>query len=85
MDEKILLEIFRVLKPGGFAFVGGGYGKDTPQELINEIGSESRMLNEKLGRRRVTVEGLRKMLCRAGLADNTAIEEEGGIWLNIRK
>jgi len=49
----ILKEIYRVLKPGGLAFVGGGYGKDVPQALIDEIAEESRILNDALGRRRV--------------------------------
>jgi len=48
----ILSEIYRVLAPGGTAFVGGGYGKGMPQKEIDAIADESRILNDKLGRRR---------------------------------
>lgn len=84
-QQQTVSEIYRVLKPCGLAFVGGGYGKDTPQSLIDEIAEESRILNDRLGRRRVSIEDLRKLLGRAGLADKTCIMEEGGVWLEIRK
>ncbi len=83
--RNILPEIFRVLKKGGTAFVGGGFGKDTPQELIAAIADESRILNDRLGRRRVTIPELTEMVETAGLANNCRIEEAGGVWLNIRK
>ena len=73
------------MKDGGMAFVGGGYGKGVPQELVAEIADESRELNERLGRRRVSLEELEKMVRESDLTDNCKIEEEGGLWLNIRK
>jgi len=62
LDEegRMLREIYRVLKEDGLAFVGGGYGKDTPQALIDEIAEESRDLNDRLGRKRVTEEEVKK-------------------------
>ncbi len=87
LDEegKILREIYRVMREGGVAFVGGGYGKDTPQALIDEIADESRDLNDRLGRRRVTEDALKAMVISAGLAGNVSIESSGGLWLVIRK
>ncbi len=85
LNEGLLGEIFRVLKPGGLAFVGGGYGKGIPQKLIDEIHDESQVLNDRLGRKRVSVKELEAMAKRAGLADNCRIIEEGGLWLSIRK
>jgi hypothetical protein len=73
------------MKDGGMAFVGGGYGKGASQELIAEIADESRELNEKLGRRRVGIEELKEMVRKSDLTDKCRIEEEGGLWLNIRK
>lgn len=35
--ELALREIKRCLKPGGCAFIGGGYGLSTPQEIIDAI------------------------------------------------
>lgn len=84
-DGKILREIYRVLKEDGVAFVGGGYGKDTPDALIDEIGEESRALNDRLGRKKVSVGELKEMVNRSGLSDHARIEKEGGLWLVIKK
>lgn len=87
LDEegKILREVYRVLKEGGVGFVGGGYGKYTPDALIDEIGEESRILNYRLGRKKVTVDELKRMVNMSGLSEQARIEKEGGLWLVIRK
>ncbi|MCK5577409.1 MAG: class I SAM-dependent methyltransferase [Dehalococcoidales bacterium] len=85
LEDRLLQEIFRVLAPGGLAFVGGGYGKNAPPQLIDNIHDESQVLNKRLGRKWVTREELEAMLTRTGLAENCQIEEVGGIWLIIRK
>jgi hypothetical protein len=85
-DEKTLLRsIFEALKDGGTAFVGGGYGKDIPPTLIDEIADESRVLNDRLGRRRITLEELIKLVNLYGLSGNCRIVEEGGVWLVVKK
>ena len=84
-EKDLLRNIFRALKDGGMAFFGGGYGKGIPQELIDEIAEESRILNDRLGRRRYRLEELKEHIKKAGLEDNCRIEEEGGVWLVIRK
>jgi ubiquinone/menaquinone biosynthesis C-methylase UbiE len=84
-ESKIIREIYRVLKEDGTAFIGGGYGKATPQALIDEIAHESRDLNDRLGRRRVTVGEVKGMVKKAGLSDHGRIEREGGLWLVIKK
>jgi SAM-dependent methyltransferase len=84
-ESKIILEIYRVLKEDGIAFIGGGYGKATPQALIDEIARESRDLNDRLGRRRVTVGDVKGMVKKAGLSDHARIEKDGGLWLVIKK
>ena len=82
---SIMNEIYRVLKPGAIAFVGGGYGKDVPSEIIDEIAEESRILNDRLGRRRVSIEELKELLLSVGLSGQAQIVEEGGVWLLLRK
>jgi ubiquinone/menaquinone biosynthesis C-methylase UbiE len=82
---RLLGEIVRVLRAGGMAFVGGGYGKGTPKELIDEIADESRELNKRLGRKRVSKEELEEIVRKSELADLCNIEEEGGLWITIRK
>lgn len=84
-EAKLLGDVFESLKPGGTAFVGGGYGKDTPREIIDEIAEESRILNDKLGRRRVTIEELMDLVKQSGLKAKTRLVEEGGVWLVINK
>ena len=86
MDKPLILaEIYRVLAPGGLAFVGGGYGRDIPQSIIDGIADESRILNDRLGRRRVTLDQLKTLIVSQGLTRATQISEEGGVWLLIRK
>ncbi|MGB5157259.1 class I SAM-dependent methyltransferase [Desulfobacterium sp. N47] len=83
--DNFLAEIFRVLKHGGIAFVGGGFGKDTPQKFIDEISEESRELNNRLGRKRINIQQLETIVKDSGLTDNCKIEEQGGLWLIARK
>ena len=87
LKEKagLLGEISRVLRAGGTAFVGGGYGKGTPRGLIDEIADESRELNKRLGRKRVSRQELEEIVRKAELADLCEIEEEGGLWITIKK
>ncbi|MFC2008302.1 class I SAM-dependent methyltransferase [Chloroflexota bacterium] len=85
LKEDLLQEIFRVLKDGGMAFVGGGFGKGVPKELIDEIADESRQLNSRLGRRWVSIEELHEIVRRSSLTDRCQIVEEGGVWLHIRR
>jgi len=81
----LLGEIHRVLKTGGTAFVGGGYGRKATSEAIQAIADESRILNDRLGRQRLSIETLTNMVDEAGLASNTRIWEEGGVWLVIKR
>ena len=87
LDEegRMLREIYRVLKEGGLAFIGGGYGKETPQALIDEIAVESRDLNDRLGRKRVTEEAVKNMVNKAGLTGHAEVEKGGGLWLLVSK
>ncbi len=83
--NNFLREIFRVLKHGGVAFIGGGFGKDTPQKLIDEIADESRRLNDSLGRKRISMQELKTIVKDSGLTANCKIVEHGGIWLILKK
>lgn len=80
-----LSEVFRVLAKGGIGFIGGGYGKGTPSALISAISIESKELNERLGRQRITPDELRELASEAGLVGNFYIGEEGGLWLILEK
>lgn len=77
--------IYRKLKAGGIAFVGGGFGKYTPPEIINRIGKRSEELNAEMGKVRVTVESLREQLRASNLATKTEITPNGGFWVVMKK
>jgi len=81
----ILKEIHRILKIDAVAFVGGGYGIGVPPEVISEIAEESRLLNDRLGRRRVSVSELRELLVSVRLDKQAHIVEDGGVWIVLRK
>ena len=54
--------IYRTLKRAGIAFVGGGFGKHTPPEVISQISKRSEWLNAAMGRVRITVESVQDQI-----------------------
>ncbi len=83
LTPEIIKECYRILKPGGHALLGGGYGPDTPWDLISPIAAESKDLNERLGKKRLFRTQLEKMVSEAGLLNKSTIIEEGGLWVLI--
>jgi hypothetical protein len=77
--------VYGKLKPGGVAFVGGGFGKYTPPEVIDRISERSRDLNLAVGKVRVTEESVREELRSLGLDGKAEIVTEGGLWVVMRK
>ncbi len=80
-----LAAIYRVLRKAGIAFVGGGFGKYTPAEVINRIRERSGQLNDALGRARITIESVRDQLRSSGLERNCEIDADGGLWVVMRR
>jgi hypothetical protein len=77
--------ILRALKPGGTAFVGGGFGKYTPPEVIRPLADRSRELNYLIGKKETTVDDIRKELEENNITENTEIVTEGGLWVVMKK
>jgi hypothetical protein len=77
--------IYRTLSNEGFAFVGGGFGKYTPVELISQIGKRSEQLNAAMGRVRVTVESVQDQLRSSRLEGKCEITTDGGLWVVMKK
>jgi hypothetical protein len=77
--------VYRVLRKSGIAFVGGGFGKYTPAEMIHRIANHSEQLNTAMGRVRVTVESVRDQLRSSHLEGKFEITTDGGLWVIIRK
>jgi probable selenium-dependent hydroxylase accessory protein YqeC len=85
LTPPLLKEIYRVLRPGGVAIVGGGYGPKTPAALINGIAEESRQLNLQLGKQTLVEGDLRHLLEAASLREKAEIIREGGLWVVLRR
>ncbi len=77
--------IYRTLRKAGIAFVGGGFGKYTPPEVISQIAKRSEQLNTAVGRVRVTVESVRDQLRACRLEGKSEITTEGGLWVVMKK
>jgi ubiquinone/menaquinone biosynthesis C-methylase UbiE len=84
-QAQILRESYRVLKAGGVAVVGGGFGAKAPDELIEAKAAEIRELNRRLGKRTLSETELSNILKQAGLTACTKVERRHGLWLTIRR
>ncbi|MFQ5693851.1 MAG: class I SAM-dependent methyltransferase, partial [Nitrospinota bacterium] len=82
---KLLRESDRVLRPGGTALIGGGFGAETPNAEIDEIAPQARDLNRKLGKRVVRYEEAEAFAREAGVWERSRLDKRHGLWVVIRK
>ncbi len=82
---KLLSESDRVLRPGGTALIGGGFGAETPNEEIDEIADAARDMNRKLGKRVVKYEEAEAYAQQAGVWERSRLDKRHGLWVVIRK
>lgn len=80
-----LSAIERVLTPGGVGFVGGGFGKYTPNSVLLDMGKRSRELNLSIGKIEMSEQALRKVIAESNLKAPVTVIDEGGLWAIIRK
>jgi hypothetical protein len=80
-----LSAIYRVLRPNGIAFVGGGFGKFTPDNVIKDIAKRSRDLNLQIGKTEVNEVQLRQLIKESIPEGKAKIISEGGLWVWMRK
>jgi len=85
LGEANLLHIHRVLKESGVAFVGGGYGKYTPDTTIREIGEKSKDFNLRLGKIYLSAEKLWQKIQAINLKGEVKLISEGGLWILMKK
>ena len=84
-DHQFLREIDRVIRPEGFAFIGGGFGSHTSSNVIDAISDESRRLNFELGKKIMSKRSLQSALIDIGVDKRAEIVDKGGLWVVIRK
>ena len=77
--------IHRVLKSKGIAWMGGGFGKSTPDAMIKEISERSRRLNLQIGKIEVKEDELRQEIEKDDGKGKVEIVSEGGLWVLMRK
>jgi len=75
----------RVMKAGGVAMIGGGFGKLTPPEIIHPIADRSKELNLKIGKIEVTAEQVKEDIEASGALVDYQIVHEGGLWVILNK
>lgn len=83
LTPVLLREIKRVVRAGGLAWVGGGYGPLTPDGAIAPIAERSKRWNEAIGKQRITIEEAQRLLVSAGVASSAQVSTEGGLWIEI--
>jgi hypothetical protein len=77
--------IDRILRPGGIAVIGGGFGKFTPKAVVEKIAKQSRSLNLRLGKKEVDRGILEKNLKKIALGAKAKVSSEGGLWVILKK
>ncbi len=77
--------IDRVLKANGIGFIGGGFGKFTPDHVMKDIRKRSRELNFQIGKIEIDEERLRHQIQSEGMKGRIEVISEGGLWVLIRK
>ncbi len=82
-------EIYRVLKKGGTALVGGGLGRYVPPTMRQRLTALRRTVGHPEGYHRLTAEELEAVAIQAGIADFKIIEEKPeakkGGWIEMHK
>ncbi len=81
-----LREIFRVMKPGGFACIGGGLG--TPEmrkRILEEMKGRDPEWTPHFSHRDSSDDKYVKALEESGITDFTTRRDDSGFWMEIRK
>jgi SAM-dependent methyltransferase len=81
-------EIYRVLKPGSGAYVGGGYGSRRVKEKIKgKFTNKSRDSGKNFYKSppKIDIDTLELAVTSAGIEDYILINDDSGLWVTIRK
>ena len=87
-DDKVRVfeEIYRVLKKGGIALVGGGFGRYITDEELKRVRSlRDRSLGEKGVKAYSSPDKLREIINNANIPNSRIISSETDLWAEIKK
>ena len=77
--------LYRILKRGGIALLGGGFGKFTPTSTIEKVKTRSRELNLAIGKTEIDEDQFRQDLRTRNLKGEFEFLSEGGLWVLMKK
>lgn len=77
--------VYRILKRGGIALLGGGFGKFTPESVIEKIKRRSRDLNVSIGKIEIDEDQFIQDLRKGDLKGRFEFLTEGGLWVIMKK
>jgi ubiquinone/menaquinone biosynthesis C-methylase UbiE len=83
--ETCLKEIQRVLRPGGFALLGGGYGFSTPEELLKPILRHRHDKKDRSSIPRLDLDELLQIARRVFSQAEIVQHKKRGFWLSCHK
>lgn len=85
---KALAEIYRVLKVGGTAFIGGGLGRYVPASMRKRLMAQRKNKLEKQGVTRPSADEMKQIAIQAGILSFRMVkesEQDTGGWIEIYK
>ena len=81
--EQSFKDIHRVLKPSGFAYVGGGYGNIELKNKIKKSNKNNKDFDDaKIPK--ISIEELEKNFYNAGIKNYEIINDDSGLWAVIK-
>lgn len=80
-------EIYRVLKPSGASYIGGGYGSGMLKEKIKREFKDNRNSGKKLYKSppKIDINTLEKAVNNAGIKNYILINDDSGLWVLFKK
>ena len=79
--EPALNEIYRILKPDGFALIGGGYGISTPDVIVEEILSNFRKNVSKNDKPKLDIDKTVEIMNKIGGCTEIISKPKHGFWI----
>jgi hypothetical protein len=77
--------LYAILRRGGIALLGGGFGKFTPESVIEKIKTRSRGLNLSIGKTEIDEDQFIQDLRTRNLKGRFEFLTEGGLWVLMRR
>ena len=83
---KAFREIYRALRFGGIAFIGGGFGtKELKERILEEMKKRNPEWINKRGKTRRIKKDIDKIMSNAKIQNYEIIDDEANFWIVIRK